>query len=128
MPRVNVVTPSGRTISVEESQLPDLEAQGYRRQTSGEEREQAHEQFKDRYYNTLGQKVATVLEGGLRGLTGGLSDLIADGDPFLQEEMLERRERHGFLSGVSEIGGSILGSGKIAGGVGRLARGSGQTA
>src|SRR5690606_6554052 len=123
-----MITPSGRTISVDESEVAAREAQGYRVQSAGEEAEQAYEQVQERRFDTFAQKARTVAEGLARGATGGISDFVLGDDPFEREDMLQRRRSHDVLSGVSEIGGALLGPGKLAAGVGRLARGAGQTA
>lgn len=104
MPLVNVIAPSGRTISVEESDLPRLEAQGYRRESAAEAHAAGVERVAEEQYGSGLANVRAGLEGAARGLTAGLSDVILGYDA---EGLRERQERNPVISTGTEIAGAI---------------------
>jgi hypothetical protein len=99
---VGIVTPDGSTFLVPASEVQAAVQRGARLETPEEQRQR---EVEDRQQ---GGEVRTAIEGGLRGLTMGLSDIpLAIGGEA--EGASERREAFPTLSTGSEIAGGLLG-------------------
>lgn len=104
----------GSTVTVPEADADKLLTLGYREQTPTQEMEAGIAQGIENYYTTPGQQVKTALEGGLSGLSLGLTDLA-----FGSEESSERARYNPGLRLGSELVGGLL---PLAPGLGALTK------
>jgi hypothetical protein len=125
--KVNVVTGSGRTISVpaEQADLPE-----YRPQTPEEADEAARVRAEEEAYGGAGNAVAAGFLGAARMFTGGLSDQYfgAVGGDETREDLAKYKEHQALATGVGEVVGAVVGPGKVAGAAGKAVRGAGTKA
>jgi hypothetical protein len=110
--KVVLVRPDGSTLNVDASDAPALRTLGYKDQTPEQSMGEAIAESTREHYTTPGQKVKTALEGGLSGLSLGLSDAGFDALGW------DTAERAGYNPGIR------LGS-EIVGGLAPLAMGGG---
>lgn len=107
---VNVVSPLGSIGSVSAAQLAEAERQGYR-VASPEEVAHAKNEAK---YGGVGGAALAGAAGVARGATLGLSD-AAGRAIGIEDDLRGLREANPITSGVGEVGGSLLGMGKLGG-------------
>lgn len=117
--RIPLRNEEGRTIWVAPERAGTYEALGYRPETASEEFGAAVQQERQAEYDTTLGAVEAFGEGGLRALTGGLSDaaLVAMGRDA--EDIAGRAEFNSTASGLGEVTGmavglASLGSGSVA--------------
>lgn len=114
---VNVVSPLGSVGSIPSADLERAQREGYR-PASDEEVQHAQTMGK---YGGLGGAALAGVAGAARGASFGLID-VAGAAFGLDEQLRGLREANPITSTLGEVGGSMLGLGKFAGG-GLAARG-----
>lgn len=103
---VNMVTPEGDVQPVDEANITEATARGWRVENAAENAQRITGEVKaDRYGGVVGGTVATGL-GVLRGVTGGLSDIGARAIGA-EEDVAGLREEHPYLSTGGEVLGGI---------------------
>lgn len=96
-----IVRPDGSSFEVDDSvDSEKLQTLGYREETPGAEAERSMLAGQEEYYTTPGQQVKTALEGGMSGLSIGLSDFVFDSE--------DTKERAKYNPGV-RLGGELVG-------------------
>lgn len=116
---VNVITPAGQTIAVDEAHVPTIIEQGGRLESPSEAHAAGVERVLDEKYSGFGAGVEALARGAARGLTMGLSDVVSRD----QEAVEELKERQPVLSSIGEFGGAALPAlvpGGAAGAAGKL--------
>lgn len=103
---INVVTRDGQVVAVPPERVDEFMRQGGRLLTQGEEVGLQADIDREKEYGSAGQKWQAFGEGGLRGLTFGLSDLVHP-DP---EGAAARRELHTGRAILGEIPGLAAGA------------------
>ena len=121
---VNVVTPSGRTISVPADQAGTLP--GSRLQSPEESDEAARARAEEESYSGVGEGFAAGFLGAARVATFGASDQFFTevGGDETRERIRGFQEHRPGATAVGEVVGAIAGPGKIAGAAGKALKGA----
>jgi hypothetical protein len=123
---INVITPEGQTTAIPLEQLAQAINAGYSIETQGAGLSRAADEGKLANYDGIGATVEAAVQGGLRGATFGLSDVIQRGlgDEQDVEDLRLLERAHPTASTIGEIGGAIApallsGGGGIGGSLAR---------
>jgi hypothetical protein len=112
--RVNAFDPRGNLVSLPAEKLPNAVQQFKYRPASDQETEHY---FKQKEFDTTGQKAAAFVEGALDAGTFGIAPLIETGTGLTTDEDINyRREFHPYIRGAGSILGLGLSSALIPGG------------
>lgn len=124
MGRVNLVSPDGRVVSVDQSAVKDLTFLGYRPESFQEGVEREEERAIRERHGGEGSQVMAAVEGGLAGLTFGVSDIVLDDEATRTRAQLYPKTRFAgelvgaiapaFLSGGATAGASGASLGRAA--------------
>lgn len=98
---VNVITPDGQLVSIPGEQMSEALKGGYRMATPDEVGHYAKEQK----FGTIGQQVATGLEGAASAATFGLSTGLERAAGVPAEDINARREINPNVHAIGEMGG-----------------------
>lgn len=120
MARVRVISPDGKSGTIEESELEAAQARGFRLETA----QDVHKRDIEKKYGD--QDLRAGLEGVARTATFGLSDAFAKGFGVDPQDVAGRREANPISSTVGEFAGVLApgGAGKLIGRAGSAVAGA----